>query len=126
MPVVVGYIPTREGLAAVDQAIAEAELRHTRLVVVNTGHHGDDARPKDLDALAAQLTARGLDHEIRQPTTGAPAGEVLLAAAADVDAELIVIGLRRRSSLGKLITGSTAQHVLLDAACDVLAVKAPG
>lgn len=131
MPVVVGYIPTREGLAAVERAIAEAELRHTRLVVVNTGHQGDYvhpafADPKDLDALAAQLTARGLDHEIRQPTTGAAAGEVLLAVADDVDAELLVIGLRRRSSLGKLITGSTAQHVLLDASCDVLAVKAPG
>jgi len=130
MTIVVGYIPRPEGLAAVDSAIAEAERRGERLVVVNTGHHGDYADPsfaaaQDLEALGAQLTERGLDHEIRQPTRGlAPAAE-LLGAAAEVDATMIVIGLRRRNPLGKLITGSTAQQVLLDAACAVLAVKAP-
>jgi nucleotide-binding universal stress UspA family protein len=130
MTIVVGYIPRPEGLAAVDSAIAEAERRGERLVVVNTGHHGDYADPsfaaaQDLEALGAQLTERGLDHEIRQPTRGLAPADELLGAAAEVDATMIVIGLRRRNPLGKLITGSTAQQVLLDAACAVLAVKAP-
>jgi nucleotide-binding universal stress UspA family protein len=130
MTIVVGYIPRPEGLAAVDAAIVEAERRAERLVVVNTGHHGDNADPsfapaQDLDALDAHLTARGLDHEIRQPTGGLAAADELLGAADELGASLIVIGLRRRSPLGKLITGSTAQQVLLDAACDVLAGKAP-
>ena len=130
MTIVVGYIPRPEGLAAVDAAIVEAERRGERLVVVNTGHHGDNsdpsyAAPQDLDALDEQLTARGIDHEIRQPTRGLAPADELLGAADDVGARLLVIGLRRRSPLGKLITGSTAQQVLLDASCDVLAVKAP-
>lgn len=130
MTIVVGYIPRPEGLAAVDTAIIEAERRGERLVVVNTGHHGDYADPsfaaaQDLEALGAQLTERGVEHEIRQPTRGLAPADELLDTAAEVDATLIVIGLRRRSPLGKLITGSTAQQVLLDAACDVLTVKSP-
>ena len=48
----------------------------------------------------------------------------LVNVAQDVEADIIVIGLRRRSPVGKLILGSNAQRVLLDAPCPVLAVKA--
>ena len=58
-------------------------------------------------------------HAIR----GREASEEILAVAKEHRAELIVIGLRRRSPVGKLLMGSTAQRVLLDAACPVLAVK---
>ena len=50
--------------------------------------------------------------------------EDLISIAERVAAELIVIGLRRRSPVGKLILGSNAQRILLDAHCPVLAVKA--
>jgi nucleotide-binding universal stress UspA family protein len=125
--VVVGYIPTDEGLVAVDQAVAFAKRDHSRLVVVNTGHHGNNAHPlfasaADLDALAVRLDGEGLEHEIRQPPSGSAAQEIL-GAASELGAELIVIGIRRRSPVGKLVTGSTAQQVLLNAECAVLAVK---
>ena len=48
----------------------------------------------------------------------------LIAAAEESDAEFIVIGLRRRTPVGKLILGSNAQRILLEATCPVLAVKA--
>ena len=49
--------------------------------------------------------------------------EELIDAAESEAAEMLVIGLRKRSPLGKLVMGSTAQEVLLDAPCRVLAVK---
>ena len=47
-----------------------------------------------------------------------------MAVADEVDADMIVIGLRRRTPVGKLIMGSNSQSILLDASCPVLAVKA--
>jgi nucleotide-binding universal stress UspA family protein len=55
---------------------------------------------------------------------GLDPAEDLLKVAEEVSAELIIIGLRRRSPVGKLILGSNAQRILLDAPCPVLAVKA--
>jgi nucleotide-binding universal stress UspA family protein len=126
--IVIGYLPTPEGLAAYEAGVAWALRTEARVVVVNTGHHGDFshssfASPQDLDAISAELTSAGLEHDVQQPTDGRSAAEALLSACADEDADLLVIGVRRRTPVGKALTGSTAQHVLLDAPCPVLAVK---
>jgi nucleotide-binding universal stress UspA family protein len=128
--IVVGYLPTPEGTAAYETAKELARAGSARLVVVNTGRNGDYSHPnfataQDLDAIDTELTEAGIEHEVSQPTDGRPAAEAILAAAITHDADLVVIGLRRRSPVGKLITGSTAQQVLLDAPCPVLTVKAP-
>jgi len=52
------------------------------------------------------------------------AGEVV-DLATELDAEMIVIGMRRRSPVGKLFLGSTAQDVLLNASVPVLTVRVP-
>jgi nucleotide-binding universal stress UspA family protein len=131
MAVVVGYVPTAEGRAAIRQAAHECRLRNTRLVVINSSRGGNSlsaveaARSEEeLEALGAQLTEDGLEHEVRQLVRGLEPAEDLIAVAEEVSADLIVIGLRRRSPVGKLILGSNAQRVLLDAPCPVLAVKA--
>ncbi|MDQ5841276.1 MAG: universal stress protein [Chloroflexota bacterium] len=127
--IVVGYIPTPEGIAAFVSAKAEALSRSARLVVVNTGQDGDYASPsfaapEDIDAISVELSEAGLDFDVVQPTGGLPAAEEILRVATAEDASLIVIGIRRRSPVGKFLLGSTAQQVLLDAPCPVLAVKA--
>jgi nucleotide-binding universal stress UspA family protein len=128
--VVVGYVAKPEGEAAVEQGIAEAKLRNSTLIVVNSHRGGrefdDDASvqsDRDLTALEAKLKESGLDYEVRQLVRGFEPAEDLIGIAESSGAELIVIGLRRRTPVGKLILGSNAQRILLDAHCPVLAVK---
>src|SRR4051794_12368756 len=126
--IVVGYIPSPQGIAAFERAKAEAVLRGGRLVVVNTGRDGNYAdpvfaRPQDLDAIERELTDAGIPHEVQQLTAGRGAAEEILRVAAEQDATLVVIGIRSRSPVGKLLLGSTAQEVLLGATCPVVAVK---
>ncbi len=128
MNILVGYIPTPEGLAAVDWAIAEAQAHSASLFVLNTGKDGNYADPQfatseDIDALDAQLESAGVTHTMLRPTDGVNAADSLLSAAEENAADLIVIGVRRRSPVGKLITGSTAQAVMLGADCAVVGVK---
>jgi nucleotide-binding universal stress UspA family protein len=129
--VVVGYVPKPEGEAALDKAIDEAKLRGTKLVVVNShrGGHEFDAdaatqAERELNAVRARLDESGVSYDLRQLVRGFEPAEDLISIAEANDAELIVIGLRRRSPVGKLILGSNAQRILLDAHCAVLAVKA--
>ncbi|HVN12838.1 MAG TPA: universal stress protein [Kineosporiaceae bacterium] len=131
MTVVVGYVPTAEGRAALRQASEECRLRNTRLVVVNSHRGGSSFQgaeaaryEEELDEVSRGLDAEGLDHEVRQLVLGSEPAEDLIAVAQEVAADMIVIGLRRRSPVGKLILGSNAQRILLDAPCPVLAVKA--
>ncbi len=128
--VVVGYVPKPEGDAALQEAIAEARRRQVRLILVSSHRGGRDFTPEDAAESEAQLAkvatilqSSGLEHEIRPLVRGQDPADDLIVVAEEADAELIVIGLRRRSPIGKLILGSNAQRVLLDSACPVLAVK---
>jgi nucleotide-binding universal stress UspA family protein len=129
--VVVGYVPKPEGEAALHKAVQEAQLRGTRLVVVNSHRGGQDfdsdvavQAEREMDEVRKVLDASGVEYDIRQLVRGFEPAEDLISIAEANSAELIVIGLRRRSPVGKLILGSNAQRVLLDAHCPVLAVKA--
>ncbi len=128
--IVVGYVPKPEGRAALDAAVEEARRRGEDLHVVNTSR-GDAlvdpsyASPDDVAAVRSALEASGVGFTIDQRVGGRDGAEEVVDAARAHGASLVVIGLRRRTPTGKLIFGSDAQRILLDAACPVLAVKAP-
>lgn len=129
--VVVGYVPKPEGEAALRQAIEEAKMRGLKLVVVSShrgGQEFDTAAAAqvegDLRLVKERLEASGVEYDVHQLVRGFEPAEDLISISEANSAELLVIGLRRRTPVGKLILGSNAQRILLDAPCMVLAVKA--
>ena len=127
MSIVVGYLATPEGRAALDAAVNEARRRSTNVVVVVSARPDEptDQRAVVEGALSqvdADLSGAGISHEVRL-LDGGDVADDLIATAEEVDAQLVVIGLRRRSPVGKLILGANAQRVLFDAPCPVLTVK---
>jgi nucleotide-binding universal stress UspA family protein len=129
--VVVGYVPKPEGEAALGKAVDEAKLRDATLVVVSSHRGGSEfdadaatQADREMNAVRRRLDDSGVSFEVRQLVRGFEPAEDLISIAETSQAELIVIGLRRRSPVGKLILGSNAQRILLDAHCPVLAVKA--
>ena len=130
MTVTLAYVFTPEGDAALAAALEEAQRRSSDIVVVNvtrppTGEASPYSEEQELDALQAKLAAAGVASEVRELPAGTDPVEAIIEAARDTGSELVVIGLRRRTALGKLVLGSTAQRLLLGLDCPVLAVKAP-
>ncbi len=127
--VVVGYVPSREGRAALAKGVEEARFRGVGLVVVNTSRDGALTDERYLEegavaALQAELAALDVEAELRQVDDGEDVADDLDRIASEVDAELVVIGLRRRTPVGKLILGSAASRILLTLRHPVMAVKA--
>ena len=130
MTILVGYSPSPEGKAAVAFGIEQARAFDDTLIVLNAGigETPDErgvATNTDMDELKETLRASEVSHEILQFLRGNdPVEELLALAEATEDTRMIVIGSRRRSPVGKLIMGSTAQRIILEAEVPVVSVKA--
>ncbi len=131
MSILVGSLPSREGRAALQVAVDECLIRGVDLDLVEMPDGGrgfeDDEKALWQDGVRAaeQRMAEGGRKITLREATGDDIAHSLVEYAEANDAALIVIGLRRRSPVGKLLLGSNAQRVLLEASCPVLAVKAP-
>ena len=128
MTVVVGFTPTAAGRAALLAAAEEAAHRQMPVVVVNSSR-GDAlsdpgfAQPADLDWVRSTLTDAGVSFTVRQEVRGRTSEEVL-DVLNELNARLCVIGIRRRSAVGKMLLGSNAFRILMHTPCPVLAIKA--
>jgi len=130
MNIVVGYIATPAGEAALNWAMEEAKVRAGRLIVIHSkvgGEHDDAASfaasARALDNVRARLEEAALDHSIHEYVLGREPVDDLISAATEHDAAMIVIGIRTRSATGKYLLGSNALEILHDATVPVVCVK---
>jgi len=135
MTVLLAYAPTSAGLAAARAAAEEAKRRGSEDVTIVSVLRPRAATPppapvagvsaeQDLDAVAEDLVRQGLRVNVEHESSG-DVVEYVRAVAERVKPSVVVIGLRRRTAVGKLLLGSTSQRLLLELDYPIVAVKAP-
>ena len=129
MTILVAYVDRPEGKAALDKGIEIATRRNEALVVVNAGPGGRDTHDGVVDGyegerVASRLAALPVPAEFKHFVRGKSTVDEIEALVNHLDVSVLVIGLRRRTAVGKLLLGSTAQEILMTVSCPVLCVKA--
>jgi nucleotide-binding universal stress UspA family protein len=126
--IVIGYVPSAVGEAALEAGLAEAAARGDEVVILNSPRRRSTVDGELIDAaaadeLVARATALGVTARVDHSDHGDDIVETFAKVAQATGARLVVIGMRRRSPVGKLVTGSDAQRLLLDLDVPILAVK---
>lgn len=129
MTILVAYVPRPEGKAALEKGMEIAGRRKERLVVVNASPGGGKEDPsmadvQDVERVEKLLATSGLDATFKQFVRGKGPVEEIEEMIDSLQVSLLIIGLRKRTPVGKLFLGSVAQEILLSVPCPVLAVKA--
>jgi nucleotide-binding universal stress UspA family protein len=132
MSVAVAYQASTSGRLTLQEAAKEASLRQTALSVLHIPESVDidiieDQRTRlhdEITQVLADVNQHGVQWTL-ELATGVDVAETVLDLIADTDVEVLVIGARRRSALGKMIMGSVTQTIILRADVPVLVVKPP-
>jgi nucleotide-binding universal stress UspA family protein len=130
MKILVGYDGTNSSKEALNLARTHAKLFGASVDVVTSMQKGTEQQREEIEQAERGLEyAKSLfeDSNITCNThlliRGLSPGEDLVEFAADNQVDEIIVGVRRRSKVGKLLMGSTAQFVILQAGCPVVSVK---
>ena len=128
MTILVAYVARPEGQAALDKGIEIATRRNEALVVVNAGPGGKDdpgvVDGNEGERLSERLAKLPVPAEFKHFVRGKSTVDEIETLVNHLDVSVLVIGLRRRTAVGKLLLGSTAQEILMTVSCPVLCVKA--
>lgn len=127
--ILLAYVPSATSEAALDFAVAEARRRDASLLVLASERAPDPRKARgvsDQRPLDERLAETGLAYELRTvPRREDPADDILDAVEHD-DVSLVVLGIRKRTPIGKILLGSTSQRVAIESPVPVVLVKPEG
>ena len=131
MKLLVGYDGSNVAKAAVELAKKRAMVWGAKIDVVNSMAQSRNLEYEEIRK--AELNLEGEVHQILNSEkipyntnlliSDLEPGEDLVQFAEENKIDEVVIGIRKRSKVGKLIFGSTAQYVILNAPCPVVTIK---
>ena len=130
MKIMVGYDGTEVAKEAMRAAKSHAKTFGAKVCVVTSMIGGEEDHAEQIQQAEAGLKyaldffeSDGIACEEHLLIRGLEPGEDLVQFAEENEVDEIVIGIKRRSKVGKFLFGSTAQYVILEAPCPVLTVK---
>jgi nucleotide-binding universal stress UspA family protein len=130
MKILVGYDGTSSAKEALNLAKTHAKTFGATVEVVTSMEKGTEGHREEIEQAERGLQwAKSLfeENDIDCAThlliRGLTPGEDIVEFAEENGADEIIVGVKRRSKVGKLLMGSTAQYVILKAACPVVSVK---
>ncbi len=125
---VVGLKPDidNKGLLDLTRSVIEPGAKIHLVSLIQVGKEQDEpqrlkATETAVDKTADELRSEGYDVETLVQISTVGLGAELASIATRLDADLLVIGLAKRSRVGKALLGSDAQSVMMHATCPVLA-----
>jgi len=131
MKILVAYV----GGLDVDNAVLEVAKKHAKafnatLYIASSMERVSEKERTDLDKTEKQLAyvketmdAEGIPCETHILVRGLTPGEDIVEFAADKKVDEIIIGIEKKSKVGKLLFGSNAQYIILQSSCPVVSVK---
>jgi nucleotide-binding universal stress UspA family protein len=130
MKILVGFDGSKVSEAALELAAAHAQAFGAQLFLVQSMVGGPEVPKRDFENNERELEyhknefkKKNIACESLLSVSGLEPGEDLTRLAEEQQVDEIIIGVRRRSKVGKLVFGSTAQYVILSAPCPVVTVK---
>ncbi len=130
MKILVGYDGSNVSREALDTALKHAKAFNIGIYVITSMSGGDISKVAEIEKAEQKLeyikevaAKADIPCETHLLIRGASPAEDLVRFAKEHPVEEIVIGVKRRSKVGKVVFGSTAQYVILKAPCPVVSVK---
>lgn len=130
MNILVAYDGTKEAKEAARLATRHAKAFNARIILAYSMVGGPEIPRKEFDQAEKELQTQeillkeeGVACETLLSVRGMETGEDLVKIAEEKQAEEIIIGIQRKSKVGKLLFGSTAQYIILNAPCPVVTVR---
>ncbi len=129
MKILVGYEESKVAEEALKVALKQARAFKAELFIITVLEQSRELQKDDIEAAEDKLEKLKRTHNINDLVCETSAsvsflspGEYLVEFAQDNHIDEIVIGVKRRSKVGKLVFGSNAQYVILSAPCPVITV----
>ncbi|MDP2646226.1 MAG: universal stress protein [Desulfobacterales bacterium] len=130
MKILVAYDGSGPAKNALALAAKYAKSFDAKVYVMTSMKGGPSEKPDDIKKAESELEhaksvldAAKISYDARQIVRGLEPGEDIVRFSKENAIDVILVGIEKKSRVGKFVFGSTAQYVILEAECPVVSVK---